>query len=143
VPMMNPKPPYLITVRSLIRGVSEEYKSRRNFDGDCPIVEKNREILHRLQALDVESCTAEDVAEIMGNGGWTELPKCGQCGERSDPMIVLGRPEPESIHDYDNTAYLCLSCLDVAWKMVFEVDPETLESVRKHVEKAYAFTGKP
>jgi hypothetical protein len=67
-------------------------------------------ILAKLDALDVETATAADVAAIIGDTSWVEPWKCLECGERSWSVIQVGE-EP----DYESeTAYLCIGCLGTA-----------------------------
>ena len=50
----------------------------------------------------------DDVDSVIGNGTWTEVPECNECGGRNLPAVVRVGDEP----DYDSqTAWLCLECL--------------------------------
>lgn len=40
-------------------------------------------IQSKLDALDTEASTGADVAAIIGNGSWVELPECHECGAKT------------------------------------------------------------
>lgn len=62
-----------------------------------------------LQKLDLQTCSAEDVNKIIGNGSWTRL-LCNECNKPADWVIEVGEaPDYES-----STARLCRSCAAMA-----------------------------
>ena len=87
--------------RDEVRTVAERWKRKYGADGGVRGVEG------RLLALNVESATAADVAEIIGMPGWVAPWECGECGVKSWDCIQLGE-EP----DYESaTTEVCLPCL--------------------------------
>lgn len=63
------------------------------------------ETYKRLQRLNLETCSAKDVADVIGNSSWTTL-KCDECGQEADWVLRVGE-EP----DYESrTACLCKAC---------------------------------
>lgn len=92
----------LITQRKLIQGVAAAWgqQYRHYSEGD------KRDITIKLEALDGNTATPEDVANIIGNKGWTSI-KCDECGRVVIEAVRMGE-EP----DYEShTAHLCLQCL--------------------------------
>jgi hypothetical protein len=108
----------LTTQRDLIRAVAarwrQQYEPFTNDDKPLfsvrngyrqPIPKKA--IAEKLDALDKETATAAEVAEIIGNESWTRLT-CDECGKDTDALLTVGQ-EP----DYEShTASLCRSCVE-------------------------------
>lgn len=102
--------PRLTTERDKIRGVADAwhetyYRSR----GERWYDDEKRKIHERLQLLDLESCSAEDVRAVIGNVSWTQL-HCDGCDKYVLAVVTVGSdPDYES-----NTAWLCRSCAEAA-----------------------------
>lgn len=102
----------IITERDLIRKVPALWRQRYSckaylFDPD------KQGILQSLDMLNVETCSAADIAKIIGNDSWTKLC-CDECKGTTTWAIQLGE-EP----DYEsNTALLCRACFDNAVQLV-------------------------
>lgn len=104
----------VITQRDCIRSICNEwgeaYRPFDKYDGD------KEEIFNRLLALNLETCSAKDVADIIGNTSWTDLV-CHECGKRTDWILRVGKePDWET-----NTACLCRDC---ARKVADYLEPE-------------------
>ena len=98
-----------ITIRDLIRSVARRwygtYHPERTERWSLLGIEPEKKY-ESLSAMDVETATAEDVADIVGNDSWTNL-QCDECGESVTMVVQLGQ-EP----DYEsNTANVCIRCL--------------------------------
>ena len=109
----------LITQRMLIRAVAKRWRKQYEpFKYDAPLFsERNglsrdltkRQIAEKLDALDPETATADDVANIIGNRSWTRL-ECHECGREVDAVVEVGeKPDYESA-----TAKLCKDCAEKA-----------------------------
>lgn len=99
----------VITVRTQVREVAERWRKQYSTKAYANDTEKQG-IAKRLDNLDPETATAEDVEAIIGNRSWAELPKCHECGKRHPVVVEIGEPvEYESA-----TAQLCYSCLSQA-----------------------------
>lgn len=62
-------------------------------------------VVDRLQLLDVETCSKEDVNEAIGNKSWTIL-SCDHCKQEVDAIVTVGE-----IPDYESsTACICKEC---------------------------------
>jgi hypothetical protein len=97
--------PRLLTVRQCIRTVAERW--RYQYPGPQNVQGTRGDTWRALQALDVETATAEDVAQIIGNDSWTSI-KCNACGRDDCEMAV----EVGELPDYETmTATLCAGCL--------------------------------
>ena len=71
------------------------------------------EALAKLRKLDLDTCSAKDVNDIIGNSSWTRL-KCDDCQKETDFVLVLGEePDFES-----NTARLCRYCVLAAFSLL-------------------------
>jgi hypothetical protein len=72
------------------------------------------EIADRVDAIDPETATAEDVALVMGNRSWVCQRTCHECGEDSWSCVEIGQ-EP----DYEScTATICEGCLRKALALI-------------------------
>lgn len=73
-----------------------------------------KDVLFKLKSLDVETATAEDVKNIIGNDSWVCDTKCDECGKAFGEVVQLGE-EP----DYEShTICICSSCLIKAVKLL-------------------------
>ncbi|MCK9569140.1 hypothetical protein M0R72_09375 [Candidatus Pacearchaeota archaeon] len=97
----------LITIRSQIRDVADRFAAQYRGKSGNPAW---RETIARLECLDKETATPEDVAAIIGNRSWVCPTVCSECRVESEVVVRLG-DEP----DYDsNTTWICPSCLQKA-----------------------------
>ena len=97
----------LITTRLLIQKVAERWEKQYP-KGSCHYEDK-KDILLKLQAIDANTATADDVKNISGNSTWTSIA-CNECGKNVDAVVECGEPQ-----DYEsNTAYICKECLTKA-----------------------------
>ena len=105
----------LTTERDLIKGVAKRWF--RQYKGSLDdtrsifstLSETKRETLTKLQALETDTATIEDVAAIVGNNSWTRLV-CDGCAKEVAALLTVGQRR-----DYDsNTADLCESCVKAA-----------------------------
>lgn len=103
----------LITIRSQIQGVAKAWhaqylaKPGSSFGG-------NKEAVYAgLVALDLNACSAEDVAAVIGNSSWACQRRCDECDVYCDTVIRVGQePDYESV-----TACLCMACCKKALEM--------------------------
>jgi len=97
----------IITQRDCILRVCDRWKDQYTpFDKHSP---NKLEIFKQLQQLNLETCSAKDVADIIGNSSWTTL-QCDECGQETDWVLRVGEePGWES-----RTAILCKSCVGKA-----------------------------
>jgi len=100
---------HIITRRDKIKGAPAAYQQQYS-----TMLQRQRmhgagtfqQALDKLNALDTNTCTAKDIADIIGNDSWTDL-KCDECNTKVDTVVQLGQDE-----DYDSrTAYVCQECL--------------------------------
>jgi hypothetical protein len=65
-------------------------------------------------ALDQDTATAADVAEIIGNSFWVHERACDECGKETWEVVRLGE-QP----GYDSsTACVCRDCLRAALRLL-------------------------
>lgn len=93
-----------ITIRSLILEVPQSWYNQYYPWTHNPALE---ETYNQLRKLNLETCTAQDIADIIGNDSWTKPPNCNECGQGTDWVLQVGEPP-----DYESsTACLCRECL--------------------------------
>lgn len=102
----------LITIRSQILEVKsrwdKQYQQYQQYKGYGEADKK--EIGKKLGQLDLETTSAEEIANIIGNDSWACPQTCNECGISHDNVVRLGEAP-----DYDShTATICLSCLKKA-----------------------------
>ena len=98
--------------RDIIRGVRDAWNRQyADWDGSyrfpdgCTVAEIRR----GLEALDLETCSVEDVKAAMGTGGWVSN-QCDACGQDFPVLLEIG-DEP----DYEaRWLDLCEGCLETA-----------------------------
>ncbi len=64
-----------------------------------------------LTSLDVETASASDVVQIIGNESWVGIPKCDECGDDSWDIVQVCESSPVN---------LCKGCLQAALEMLNE-----------------------
>lgn len=75
---------------------------------------RGRMVGDELSALDVETATAAEVAEIIGNGSWVRKNTCHECGAETWDAVQVGQPP-----DYESsTATICGYCLHAALRLL-------------------------
>lgn len=108
---------HLITKRSLIRSVADRWHAQyAPFRNDSPLFSKRmglsdgltkQQIHSALAALEKETATEDDVANIIGNRSWANI-QCHECGWDVAAVIVVGETEDCESH----TAHLCQACAE-------------------------------
>lgn len=111
----------ITTQRDLIRGLSKRWRDQYEpFKDDRPPFSvrnghqkllNKKDIADKLDDLDVESATPEDVAAIIGNESWTRLT-CDECGKDVDAVLTLGRGKGKG--GESRTASICQACTQKA-----------------------------
>jgi hypothetical protein len=103
----------IITERMLIRALPKKW---RGVYGNGRYGEDKLETLKRLDAMNVETATRQDVFKIIGNYSWTEQ-QCDECNRTKRVIVQLG-DEP----DYESTTLrLCMPCCKKALELLCSV----------------------
>ena len=106
----------LLNERCQIRNVARSWRSQYGsgtYGGD----KRKRMVGDELKALDAETATSADVAEIVGNGSWVRMNTCHECGKETWHAVQLGQPP-----DYESsTATICGDCLRAALRLLGDV----------------------
>lgn len=98
----------LLTERAQVRTVAARW---REHYGDLA---RGREYAARLDALDTETATAEDVAAALDGRRWVAPGTCHECRDWTWDLVELGE-EP----DYDScTVSICRACLTKALELL-------------------------
>ena len=101
----------LETMRDQVKVVAKRWRVQY-VSGEWGVDEQD--IQRKLDALDVETATDKDVAEIIGNDTWVGPHKCHECGTKTWSAVELGEPR-----DYKSaTATICIDCLRKAVALV-------------------------
>jgi hypothetical protein len=99
------------TMREQVRDVAQCW---REVYGSTKYGEEKRVVQSKLDALNVESATALDVAKIIGNGSWVQQKQCNECGIKTWDSVEIGeKPDYES-----QTATVCIKCLHKAVALI-------------------------
>jgi hypothetical protein len=103
----------LLNERAQIKGLAQRWRRqypKGTYDADT----RGRNVQAELDALDEETATADQVAEIIGNGSWVQPRACHECKAETWDLVEVGE-EP----DYDSsTASLCAPCLASALRLL-------------------------
>jgi hypothetical protein len=104
----------LITKRSKILEVSSLWD--RQYVGRSKIYQDKIDIGNRLRKLDLNTVSAKEVDDIIGNGSWTYI-RCHECEKSVERAVELGQ-EP----DYESsTANVCFMCLQKATLLITDL----------------------
>jgi hypothetical protein len=96
----------LLNERTQVKDAITSFR-RKWGDGSYTYDPRGRKVGAELAALNPETATADEVAEIIGNPSWARPKKCGECGCETWRIVEIGEtPDYES-----HTAYLCRECL--------------------------------
>ncbi len=72
-----------------------------------------QEILKKLKGV----TDPDEIDKIIGNDGWTEVPKCSECKKAVDVIMAVGED-----CDYESeSCYLCVYCIVQALDKIREV----------------------
>lgn len=95
-----------LSEKEQIRGVA------RSWARQC--AKRKPEISEKLEKLNIETVTAKDVQEIIGNNSWVCKTKCDECLNETWDCVQLGEePNYES-----RTANICKNCLIKALELL-------------------------
>ncbi len=106
---MNPE---LYTERLMIQNVVARWHQTYSRLGKDYMLSGGRlatDIENELRSLDLDTATAEEVAEIIDSTSWTNL-RCHQCRKLVKAIVRVGQPLE---HD-SSTADLCEDCVYAA-----------------------------
>ena len=100
-------------VKQAIQRWVQIYGLDRTYGAD----KRGRRVGAELMALDQETATVAEVAEIIGNSFWVcERTYCDECGLKVLEVVEMGEPP-----DYESaTARLCRDCLRAALRLLTE-----------------------
>ena len=103
----------LLNERNQVRAVPAKW-AKQYGKGTYGCDRRGRLVGKELAAMDVETATAETVAEIIGNGSWVKEQTCHECGAESWNVVQIGEPP-----DYESsTAIVCEGCLRAALQLL-------------------------
>lgn len=101
------------TQRQKIQSVAERWRKQYPVER-CESQPDKAVIYEKLCALDLNTCSADEVNKIIGNSSWTRFDGCHECGNEEKQTVMLGQ-EP----DYESyTAWICADCLRKALKLI-------------------------
>ncbi len=102
----------LITERDVIRNVAKQWGYQYPQNRLLQSGSNSGDIYNKLLALDKETATKGDVAEIIGNDGWVKI-NCDECGVPVDAVVRVG----ENTYN-DSGSCLCKECLENAFNLI-------------------------
>jgi hypothetical protein len=75
--------------REQVRSVASRWKSQYPQDVEVLGDERSDDIFAKLEQLNLETATAQDVAAIIGNPSWVCPQRCNECEKRSFEAFAL------------------------------------------------------
>src|SRR5690606_25409154 len=113
----------LIHKRDVIRHVrdrwNEQYPPHRDGDPSYLHDQTFGEIRRGLAALDLETCSAEDVTAVSGKSSWTPLV-CDECDRPADALVSFGSEPAYDTRWQD----VCHECVTKAATLFFKAPRE-------------------
>jgi hypothetical protein len=104
----------LLNERTRVKDAIKQWIESHGLTGSYSADRRGRHVGKELSALDQETATAKDVAEIIGNNSWAGMLTCDECGKEAWDLVQLGE-EP----DYESsTASICVDCLKKAVELI-------------------------
>lgn len=102
----------LLNERNTIRAVATRWAEQYPKD--------KLDIRAKLEALDPETASADDVEAIIGNRSWIGPFRCDECGKEAPEVVQLG----EDPYYESSTASVCADCLRAAVKLLTQRESE-------------------
>ena len=103
----------LLNERHQVRTVAKRWRAQYG-EGTYVADKRGRMVGDELAALDPETATADDVAEIIGHRDWVCKNTCHECGAETWDAVEVGQPP-----DYEScTATICGDCLSAALRLL-------------------------
>jgi hypothetical protein len=100
--------------RTQVKNAIRRWVHMYGLDGTSRDDKRSRRVGAELMALDQDTATAADVAEIIGNSSWVHERACDECGKETWEVVRLGE-QP----GYDSsTACVCRDCLRAALRLL-------------------------
>lgn len=101
----------LVQQRDVIRGVRERWLHQYRYSKDSDMIGLHTrrsvgEIRTRVQALDLETCSVDDVNQAIGASGWADNA-CDFCDGTHETTVQMG-DEPDYKARYLNVCKPCL-----------------------------------
>jgi hypothetical protein len=103
----------LLNERNQVRTLAKRWHAQYGagtYGGD----KRQRMVGTELAALNTETATAAEVAEIVGNGSWVSMNTCHECGAETWDAVEVGQPPDYESH----TATICADCLRAALRLL-------------------------
>jgi hypothetical protein len=105
--------PRVVTIRDIIRGVPERYRDQYPDDREQAGGRNTGSTYAKLTALDLETATVKDIANIIGNDSWTRL-ECSVCELDREAVVEVPR-------EYSQPLTVCAVCANGVAKMLAEI----------------------
>lgn len=100
--------------RTQVKQAIQRWVARYGLDQTYGADKRGRRVGAELMALNQETATAAEVAEIIGNSSWARERACNECGKETWDVVELGEtPDYESA-----TACVCRDCLRAALRLL-------------------------
>lgn len=103
----------LLAERNQVRTVASRWRSQYG-SGTYGNDKRRCMVGDELAALNTETATAADVAEIVGNGSWVKKNTCHECNAETWDAVQVG--QPPDCESY--TATICGGCLRAALRLL-------------------------
>lgn len=104
----------LLNERNQVKQAIEDWCSQYGLSGTHLLDKRGRKVGEELMAMDPETATSDEVAEIIGSTVWVQKKTCDECGKDSWDCVELGE-EPAFCET--RTAIVCKDCLKAAIRL--------------------------
>lgn len=100
--------------RTQVKQAIQRWVAMYGLDRTYGADKRGRRVGAELMALDQDTATAADVAEIIGNSSWVRERACNECGKETWDVVEIGEPPC-----YESaTACVCRDCLRAALRLL-------------------------
>lgn len=121
----------VLSERNQVKQAIQRWIATYGLDRTYSADHRGRRVGAELAALDPETATAAQVAEIIGTRSWVYERVCDECGVTTWYLVSL---DLLTVHESD-PVYLCRNCLNVALQLLDNAHKHTnQESLKEPID---------
>jgi hypothetical protein len=112
----------IITRQTLANNVAQKWKEQYYSEMTKKWIKSpyfgGSEIIYKKLLSLGKNPNPDNVDEVIGNGSWTKVHGCCECGKSDLPLVVeIG----EELDYESSTTWICFDCLRMAYEMVKDI----------------------